>query len=913
MKDYSKTVCLPKTSFPMKGRLNEREPEFLDIWQKGKVYERLLKKNSGNNRYILHDGPPYANGHLHLGTALNKILKDVVVKYKSMKGFYAPYKPGWDCHGMPIEHQIFKKLKLRKDQVDVSQFREKAADFALNFTEIQKKEFQRLGVLGDWQEPYLTLSHQYEAEIVRVFGKLALAGYIYQAYKPIYWCIKCETALAEAEIEYYDVKSPSIYVKFPVEGGLKSIDGEVSFLIWTTTPWTLPGNTGVVLHPDLTYSVFRTPEGNIILADKLISEVMGKKKYEVTKIKSFKGSDLAGLVCTNPLMDRESKVVADRFVSDQEGTGCVHTAPGHGQEDYYVGLKNNLEILSPVDERGKFTAEAGQFKGTKIFDADKIIIEQLENKGRLFLKEEILHSYPHCWRCKKPVIFRSTRQWFLNIEHNNLRKVMEEKIKEVNWVPPEGKNRISAMIKLRPDWCLSRQRLWGVPIPIFSCRKCGAPLISEEVFKKLEALIRRYGTDIWFTKDEKELLPEGIKCSCGSTDFVKEQDILDVWFDSGVSHFAVLKETNDLSWPADLYLEGSDQHRGWFQTSLITSCGITGRPPFRTVLTHGFVVDEEGKKMSKSTGNVITPDEIIEKYGADLLRLWTVSENYQQDIRISGGILKNIIMTYRSIRNTLRFLLGNTGDFSVSEKLDCRQLYEVDRWAVEKAKEEINTVDGFYQQFAFNKVYEEIHHYCNIWLSSFYLDHLKDRLYTYGVKSRERKSAQTALSCILMTLLKLIAPILSFTAEEAYQSLPWKSQSSIFLEDWPESEIPDEKILSRWNDFFEFRKKVLKKIEDKRAEKFIGGGLDARVVIEGPGNLIRFLESFRGLEKLFIVSEVELKEGQQERITVEKTGWKKCERCWVHYPEVGSDKEFPDLCSKCIGVLKEQSESGLEL
>ncbi len=906
MEDFSKTVLLPKTSFPMKGNLNQREPEFLKLWDAQNIYHKIISKNNDRQSYLLHDGPPYANGHIHLGTALNKILKDVVVKYKSLRGFYSPYKPGWDCHGMPIEHQIFSEMKAKKGEVDILKFRKNAAEYAKKFISIQKEEFRRLGVLGDWGNPYLTLNPQYEATIVNAFWKLYSEGYIHQAYKPIYWCISCETALAEAEIEYENAHATSIYVKFPALNMPDIGENNLCFLVWTTTPWTLPGNTAIAVNPAMKYAVAETIEGRYILAANLVETVFGKKGIKADIIKTFNGSQLEGCRYRHPLINKEFKVILADFVSSQDGTGCVHIAPGHGEEDYYAGIKNNLEILSPVDEKGRFTAEVTRFAGISVFNAEPLIVETLNKTGALFYNEDIEHSYPHCWRCKKPVIFRSTKQWFLKIDHNGLRETMKKEIDSIEWLPPEGKNRIGAMVELRPDWCLSRQRLWGVPLPIVYCKTCGKAVMTQETAEKTEMLIRNYGSDIWMEKPEKELLPEGFTCPyCKGNEFIKEKDILDVWFDSGVSHLAVLKEPS-MRWPADLYLEGSDQHRGWFQTSLITSCGIKKKAPYKKVLTHGFVVDAEGRKMSKSLGNVITPAELIKKYGAEIVRVWSITENYQQDIRISEKIIENVVMTYKRIRNTLRFLLGNLYDFCPTHKLAYEDLKQVDRWAVEKLQQVVNCITDYYETFAFNKTYEQLHDYCNIYLSSFYLDHLKDRLYTYGRNSMERRSGQTSLYIILTSLLKISAPILSFTAEEAYQSIPWQEKKeSIFVEDWPELKQPDEKLLERWDRFFEFRKKVLKKIEETREEKVVHGSLEAKITISVPEEMFAFLKTFEELESLLIVSEVILKEGPEIEIVVEPTSLKKCKRCWVHFPDVGANKDFPDICGKCIKAIEE--------
>lgn len=903
--DYSKTVYLPKTDFPMKANLSQREPEILKYWEKIDIYRKMIEKNKGKVKYILHDGPPYANGHIHLGTALNKILKDIVVKYKSLSGFFSPFKPGWDCHGMPIEHEVFKEIGKKKNEVDVLEFRKRAEGFAKKFVEIQKEEFKRLGVFGEWENPYLTLSPKYEEDIVRAFGKLYLSGYIYKTYKPIYWCITCETALAEAEIEYNEKKSPSIFVKFKVIDDKGNDLNNSYFLIWTTTPWTLPGNTGIMVHPDFDYVLITDGNESLIIAEKRLEEIkkISGKEFEIKR--RFKGSQLEGIICKNPLIERESKVVCAEIVKGDEGTGCVHTAPGHGEEDYYVGLKKGLPVISPVNEKGEFTEEIEEFKGINVFKADKLIINKLKENGSLFHSGEIIHSYPFCWRCKNPVIYRSTKQWFLKIDHNNLRENMLNEIKKVKWVPSEGINRISSMILQRPDWCLSRQRLWGVFIPVFYCENCGKDILTEEILEKLCSFVREYGSNVWIEKETNELLPSGFKCpNCFSDKFKKETDILDVWFDSGVSHMAVLKEENGLSWPSDLYLEGSDQHRGWFQTSLIISCGIFNSAPYRTVLTHGFVVDGYGRKMSKSLGNVIKPQEIIKNYGAEILRLWSVVENYQEDIRISDEIIKNVVNGYRVIRNTIRFMLGNIYDFTPENKVPYEKLLEVDKWAIERLKVLIKKVKENYENFAFNKVYEEIYNYCNLTLSAFYLDYLKDRLYTYSKNSIERRSAQTVLNEILRKILIIISPILSFTSEEAYQHLPFDKKESVFLEDFPEIEEEDKNLIDRWNRFFEIRKIVLKKIEEKREEKIIGSSLESKVIIKCDKETGQFLSSFYKIQTLFIVSEVEIKESDNFEIIVEKTKNKKCQRCWVYFPEVGKNEEFPDLCEKCINVLK---------
>ncbi len=908
MANYSETVLLPRTSFPMKADLSRREPEFLAFWKERDIYARMLSRNEGKTAYILHDGPPYANGHIHIGTALNKILKDMVVKYKLLRGYYSPYVPGWDCHGMPIEHQVLAREKADKHKVNQLEFRRKAAEYARTFAGIQKEEFVRLGILGDWEHPYLTLAPEYEARIIATFGKLALAGFIHRADKPIHWCLTCETALAEAEIEYEDDASPSIYVFFPVKAGHAGpLNGDaVSFMIWTTTPWTLPANSGIALNPRFEYALVETDTGRFVVAAQLADRVLAKTGRAGRVVKTFKGTDLEGAVCVNPLTGRDSLVVLADYVTGEDGAGCVHTAPGHGEDDYYTGLKYHLPILSPVDSRGRYTAEYPEMQGTRVFDANSVIVEKLRSSGALYFAEETTHAYPHCWRCKKPVIFRTTPQWFLKIDHQGLRGLLKGQIEKTNWVPAEGQNRIGSMVDTRPDWCLSRQRLWGVPIPYFYCTHCNQPVLTRETVAHVEQLVRRHGSDIWIEKEARDLLPAGFACPhCGKNGFRKETDILDVWFDSGVSHLAVLQERPALAWPADLYLEGSDQHRGWFQTSLITACAVAGQAPFRTVVTHGFVVDSEGRKMSKSLGNVITPDKIISAYGAEILRLWTASENYQQDIRISDGILKNLVTTYRTIRNTLRYLLGNLYDYSPEQAVDSGALAPVDRWALEKLNETVVSVTADFDQFLFYRAYEKLYDFCNIWLSSFYLDYLKDRLYTHGQNSPERKSAQTVLAAILDGLLRILAPVLSFTAEDAYRCVAWKRDESVFLESWPESREPDRELLAHWDRFFQFRKAVLKKIEEKRAEKVIGSSAGARVTVECSDEWLAFLRGFQGLTALLMVAELTLKPGGEDlEIAVEKSAYGKCERCWTHGPSVGHDTEFADLCEKCARVLK---------
>ncbi len=898
MKDYSSTINLPKTDFPMKAELAKREPSTLDFWNKIDIYKKTLEKNKEKNFFILHDGPPYANGHIHLGTALNKILKDTIIKFKSMQNFWSPYIPGWDCHGMPIEHQIFQNMNVEKNQVNLVSFRKKAKAYAEKFISIQREEFKRLGVFADWENPYLTINPLYEKIIIESFGDLYLNGFIYQGIKPIYWCFQCQTALAEAEVEYYDISSDSIYVKFPVKKEYKKkileTEEDISFVIWTTTPWTLPANVAIAVNPEFQYALVKTQKGLFIILDSLVDIVLKKTGLDGEKLTIFKGRQMEGIICRHPFIERDSVVVLADYVSITDGTGCVHTAPGHGEDDYQTGLKYKLPVLSPVDEKGRFTEDVDEFKNMFVFDANKAIIKKLADTGSLLFQENYTHSYPHCWRCKNPVIFRATKQWFLNVDKNNLRTLLEEQINSTKWIPEEIKNRIGSMVKTRPDWCLSRQRLWGVPLPVFYCKNCGKAICTKETINNIMTLIEKNSSDIWFEKETEQLLPLNFLCPfCGNTTFEKEKDILDVWFDSGVSHLAVLKKNPFLKWPATLYLEGSDQHRGWFQSSLIVACAIEKKAPFEKVLTHGFVVDAEGKKMSKSLGNIITPQEIISKYGADVLRLWGLSENYQQDLRISKQIIDHLVVVYRTIRNTIRYLLGNMYDFQSEKDINIDYIYPVDIWVVNRAQKLINDVTRYYEEFSFNKGIQEIFEFCNLDLSSFYLDYLKDRLYTYDKNSIERKTAQKVIYQIFYILIKLLSPVLPFTCEEAYQSLIFNKKETVFLEEWPVVRNYDKNIIEQWGKFLEFRKNVLKMLEEKRTLKEIGSSLQAKVVIRADDNWFEFLNNFQPyLVNLLLVSQVDIEKSEIFKIIIEKTEHKKCQRCWIYHPTVGKDKEF---------------------
>ncbi len=932
--DYRKTLNLPKTGFSMRAGLAQKEPVFLKKWEEGKLYQKLRQKaGQAKERFILHDGPPYANGNIHIGHALNKILKDCIVKYKTMRGYDSLYVPGWDCHGLPIEHQLFKELKTDKSKIDCITFRRKAREYALKYVAIQREQFQRLGVFGQWEEPYVTLAPEYEYWILRSLNELNKKGFLYRGLKPVNWCYHCETALAEAEVEYEDHTSPSVYVKFQVSnpGRLAGLETEkdVSLLVWTTTPWTLIANVAVAVKPDFRYALVETDSEILILERSLVDRVLPKgsvaqKGFSVRK--EVDGKDVCTLVYRHPLGLRdECPVVEADYVTREEGTGLVHTAPGHGHEDFLTGIRFNLDTVMPVDDKGCFTDAAGEFQGQHVFKANPAIIRKLRNSGRLFHEESLEHSYPHCWRCKNPIIFRATEQWFLKIDHENLRSRLMEMIrKDVRWIPPAGKDRILAMVANRPDWCLSRQRYWGVPIPAVICTTCRTHTLFSGLTQQFADSVRRQGTNIWFEKDLHDWLAPDTRCpQCKGTHFEKSFEILDVWFDSGVSHQAVIKAMMGAGLPADLYLEGSDQHRGWFQSSLIPAVGIEDRPPFKAVLTHGFVVDGQGRKMSKSLGNVISPQDIVKHYGADILRLWVAASNYCEDIRLSKEILERLIDGYRKIRNTVRFLLGNLDGFNVDEEcLGFDQLGEIDRWALVRLASIHRDVTEGYESYDFMKVYRTIYNFCNDDLSSIYLDIIKDRLYTSASTAPGRKSAQTVLFHILRVMGRDIAPILIFTAQEIFEAMPKARHEggaeNIHLADWPE--IPPawetagaNSIVARLDPLiYTFRPKILKALEEERQKGTIGLSLDAKVVLEtSDEKTIKYLQGLEGhLPSYFIVSQVEVQRGREPfNIHVMKADGKKCARCWNYRADVGMDRKHPFLCTRCVHVIKE-SQNG---
>ncbi len=917
--DYRNTLNLPKTDFPMKANLPKREPDILKMWEAREIYGKMVQQALERRKYILHDGPPYANGNIHIGTALNKILKDIIVKSKFMAGFNSHYVPGWDCHGLPVEHEVEKSLGKKKAELSTVEIRRRCREYAAKFVNIQREEFKRLGVLGAWRTPYLTMDFKYQATIVREFGRFLLNGSVYKGKKPVHWCPTCKTALAEAEVKYEDHRSPSIYVKFKMTSPMPKEVGigegkPVSVIIWTTTPWTIPANLAIALHPDFTYVAVDLGEEIYILAESLLEEVLEKfgiKTYKV--LAKFPGKRLEGLKTSHPLYDRESVIVLASYVTLDVGTGCVHTAPGHGQEDYETGVQYGLEIYSPVDDDGRFTRDVPFFAGQFVFDANSAVNQKLKEVGALLKEEVMVHSYPHCWRTNDPIIFRATEQWFISMEKTGLRQNALQAINEVTWIPPWGRDRIYGMIENRPDWCVSRQRAWGIPITVFYCCTCNHTLATEETIGHVVKLFEERGADVWFEEEPSRLLPEGTRCpKCGGSEFTKETDILDVWFDSGVSWAAVLENRDDLQFPASLYLEGSDQHRGWFHSSLLTSVGTRGHAPYEAVLTHGFVVDGEGKKMSKSAGNVIAPEEVINKLGADVLRLWVSAEDYKDDIKISDEILKRLADAYFRIRNTFRFLLGNLYDFDPKRDwVSYAELYEIDRWALHRLQKLIARVREAYERFEFHIVYHSVQNFCAVEMSSTYFDILKDRLYTFASGSQGRRAAQTALYEVLNGLARLMAPILSFTSEEVWQCLPPAEgkAESIHLTLFPEvnPHYLDEELNERWERIWEIRSAVTKALEEARRGKKIGLSLDAQVHLHLPEKEYEFLQPYKtDLKSIFIVSSVTLHRGEKEmRVEVLRAEGEKCERCWNYDHSVGRHPEHPKACGRCVEALKE--------
>lgn len=923
-KNFKETLNLPKTDFPIRAGLAVREPELLKEFAAADLYKKMLQKNK-TKTFVLHDGPPYPNGDIHLGHALNKTLKDIVLKYRSMLGYATPFTPGWDCHGLPIETQLLKDLKKNKQPIpEKAEFREKCKEYALGYVNTQKGQFKRLGILADWDQPYLTLQPEYEAEVIRVFKELALNGYVYKGNKPIHWCTECQTALAEAEIEYEDHKSPSIYMKFRIDGVQKTRKAfyeiekkdltplfpkgqEASLIVWTTTPWTMPANVAVAVNPEFDYVVVKSVKNGefFVLAEALVAKVMGELEIEYALVGRLKGADLEGVVCRHPYIDRESPVVCAEYVTAEDGTGCVHIAPGHGQDDHVVGKKYDLPVLMPVDEKGLFTKEAGQFAGMKTDDANKAIVEHMQALGTLLKLKFVKHSYPHCWRCKSPVIFRATPQWFVSMDksgkHGTIREASLKGIDATIWYPSWGRNRIYSMIENRPDWCISRQRSWGIPIPVLYCESCGEPQFTADMFDAIIERVRQEGTNAWFTKTAAQIAPAGYKCSaCGATTFRKESDIMDVWMESGASQAAVLKTKPELSWPADLYLEGSDQHRGWFHSSMLMSAGENGVAPYKAVLTHGFTIDDKGRKMSKSLGNVVDANKTIEQFGADILRLWVASVDFKNDLAVSPSILKQVQDSFSKIRNTWRFMISNLYDYE-----EMKDLLPLDRWILSRFQRLVGEVRTAYAEYEFHAIYHKVHDFCANDLSALYLDMQKDNLYTNRPDSKERRSCQHALRLMLVGMVKLMAPIMTFTCEDIYKHIKQfiKSETAEFvllteLPDVDPAEI-NEELEQKFESLIRLKNEVYQVLEQRRAEKLISASVEARVTITDTAAKLAKLDK-KELETFLIVSQIVLQEGPEFKVVVEKAKGDKCIRCWKFFEELNAEH----LCDRCADAVK---------
>ncbi|MCK6162251.1 isoleucine--tRNA ligase [Bacillus pumilus] len=915
--NYKDTLLMPKTEFPMRGNLPNKEPEIQEEWAEKDIYQMVLERTKGRPTFILHDGPPYANGDIHMGHALNKILKDFIVRFKSMNGYHAPYVPGWDTHGLPIETALTKNKKVKRKEMSTAEFRKLCEEYAWKQIEGQRNQFKRLGVRADWDNPYVTLKPEYEAQQILVFGEMAKRGYIYKGLKPVNWSPSSESALAEAEIEYKDKRSPSIYVSFKVKDGKGVLENGEQFIIWTTTPWTLPANLGICVHPNLEYSVLQVGAERYVVASELVEQVaktLGFEEYEV--VKTLKGKELDTIVAEHPIYGRDSLVMLGDHVTTDAGTGCVHTAPGHGEDDFIVSMKYGLDVLCPVDEKGVMTEEALGFEGLFYEDANKAITEQLEAKGTLKKLDFITHSYPHDWRTKKPTIYRATAQWFASIK--DFREALLDNIKETKWVPAWGETRLFNMVRDRGDWCISRQRVWGVPIPVFYAEN-GEPIITDETIQHVSQLFREHGSNIWFEKEAKELLPEGFTHpGSPNGEFTKEQDIMDVWFDSGSSHQAVLEERDDLVRPADLYLEGSDQYRGWFNSSLSTAVAVTGKAPYKGVLSHGFTLDKEGRKMSKSLGNTIDPTKVAKQLGAEILRLWVSSVNYQADHPVSDDILKQVAEVYRKIRNTFRFLHGNLFDFNPAvNAVPVEELREVDQYILIKLNKLIDKVKKAYDDYEFAVVYHAIHNFCTIELSSFYLDFAKDVVYIEHADHPDRRSMQTVFYETLMALVKLTAPILPHTADELWSHLSFVEEPSVQLTDMPEGvTVPQAEATEvKFDRFMEVRDDVLKALEIARNEKVIGRSLEANVTLYATEEVKNLLASIKeDVKQLFIISELTVEDEQNAdasapgytsgRILVQKAEGELCERSRIISKDVGANPKYPTLSLKNAEIVE---------
>jgi isoleucyl-tRNA synthetase len=933
--DLKSTLNLPQTAFPMKANLPQTEPKRIEAWQREGLYRKVQEARKGSPRFVLHDGPPYANGHMHLGTALNHILKDLVVRSRAMAGFAAPYLPGWDCHGLPIELQVDKSLGARKKEMDAVSFRRACRAHAEKFLDIQRKEFIRLGVMGEWEAPYQTMAPSYQATIVRELARFADQGLVYKAKKSVHWCISCRTALAEAEVEYDEQhQSDSIDVAFPIsaqgqaalEDRFPALAGRtVSTVIWTTTPWTLPANLAVAFHPEVDYG-FYAVEGskNVLLIAKALKEAAeerwkndgaGRDLRLGALLAETKGADLEGVRFRHPWIDRDSPSVLGDYVTLESGTGVVHTAPGHGWDDYLSGLKYGLDIYCPVDESGRFTSEVERWAGKRVFDANPEIVAFLEDSGALLAAGKMVHSYPVCWRCKNPIIFRATEQWFIALDKDGLRQRALDAISKVRWYPAWGQERIHNMIETRPDWCISRQRLWGVPIPAFYCKGCGEPLLTGDLARRVADVFEKETADAWYQHDAKDLLPPGFRCpKCSGSEFDKEKDILDVWFDSGSSHAAVLGHREDLPWPADVYLEGSDQHRGWFHSSLLIGVATRGSAPYRQVVTHGFTVDAAGKKISKSLGNDVDTQKLINTYGVEVLRLWTMMVDYREDMRYSEEIVKRVAESYRKVRNTCRYLLSNLYDFDPSKDVvEEGSLEELDRYALARHRQFVARVLRAYDEYEFHVVYHQLVQYCAVDLSAFYLDVLKDRLYCDAADGARRRSAQTVLHRVATDLARLMAPGLPFTAEEVFTLIPGHHGESVHVALLPKAEAADADLVGRWQALLDVRAAVTKALEEARAGKSIASSLEAQVTVSAPKGVAAALDAheraarvFPGnLANLFIVSGVKVREAEGDlAVEVSHAPGSKCERCWTWSAAVGRLSVHSGVCERCADVLE---------
>jgi len=918
--DYSKTLNLPQTEFPMRANLPEREPQMLKYWQEEQIYDKKQAAAAGRPKFVLHDGPPYANGNIHIGTALNKILKDIIVKYKSLQGYDSPYVPGWDTHGLPIEHAAIKILGLNRHELDPLDLRRECRQYALKCLDMQREDFKRLGVAGDWDHPYITLNAPYEGKQIEVFGEMAKQGFIYKGLKSVYWCPSCETALAEAEIEYAEKKSNTIYVKFPLvddKGFLpEGVDRSKTFgVIWTTTPWTIPANVAIAVHPEFEYAWVANGDEVYLMATGMLDSVKqatGVAEFKV--LNTFKGTDANGMKFRHPLLDRLSPVVLADYVTLEAGTGCVHTAPGHGQEDFETGMKYGLPILNPVDHAGKFTAEGGKYEGMFVQDANVPIIKDLAAAGALLGKGTIRHQYAHCWRCKNPIIYRSTEQWFASID--GFRAAALKAIEDVDWIPAWGEERIHNMIADRKDWCISRQRVWGVPIPIFYCEQCGEHIINDATVKAVSELFTKEGSDAWWSHSAKEILPDGFVCPhCGHDTFRKETDTMDVWFDSGSSHAAVLTQRPELHWPAEMYLEGSDQHRGWFHSSLLLSLAGHGSAPFRTVLTHGFMVDADREKISKSKqgqGGYEKPqtaEAYVKKWGADIVRLWVSSQDFRNDIIVSEERIAKVAETYRSLRNALRYQLSNLYDFDPArDAVPAEQLTALDRWILDEFSRLEQEVMAAYDRYEFHVVYQKLSQFVAVELSAIYHDVVKDRLYTDAASSLRRRSTQTALHWLVGGLCRMLAPILAFTADEAWEFVPGRSAGSVHLLSWEPLDLRlTEADRAVWSALFKLREAALPALEEARQAKQIGKALDAQLVFTGPASaLAPAAARVEDLRELLNVSQLEVRPGEaaEVSVTVHKAAGEKCERCWHWETSVGASAEHPTLCRRCVEVVR---------